>query len=136
MSLAIAGIADINGQGVVYTDIVDVGGIIYRLDLNNVDPFADFDIRRDGNSSSGLLDIIPGYGPMNMIGERSNAILGGSAGPGPDFFPFALYSGYTISAGNTNWNSNYQYQILNSFIFKFSLDNPSVWVRVCESVCG
>ena len=105
LSLAIAGIVDVNGQ-IVYTDIADIGPHNQSLVLDLNGDGRDFDIRHDGSSNYGaILKIIPGYASL------SNAILG--LYNYSNIFPFALNASYTISAGNSNWNSNYQYQLLN-----------------------
>lgn len=96
MSLAIAGVADANGQ-IAYTDVTpDYDGFntLYQLDLDG-DTVTDFFIFTGSYGSS----------PVNAVAidavETSNSFLGSA--PGPYEYPFALNSGDPISSGQATW---------------------------------
>lgn len=126
LSLAIAGVADING-GVIYTDIADVGphNQTFYLDLDGGGTY-DFFIRHAGSTNyNGILDILPENG--------GNAILG--VANGGKYFPFPVSNGYSINSSNAYWNSNYQFQTLNKFRC-MSGTGGSYWCGVTDGFLG
>lgn len=124
LSLAIAGVVGVNGE-VIYTDIADTGpNWTYNLDIDGGGT-NDFYLRH-WLSSYGL------FGVLDVLPENGNAIIGRYTSI--DIFPFALNNSYAISAGNTYWQSNYQYQNLN-----FLSCNPasnSYWCGVTNKFLG
>lgn len=105
LTVAIAGIADANGQ-IVYTDITDhIGNSSnpqYMLDLNN-DGTDDFRVHQFNYYSYYGFSFNALYmKPLNA----GNEVLINSSSPGSYAYPFALDSGDVISSGQTTWNDN------------------------------
>ncbi|MCK8479129.1 T9SS type A sorting domain-containing protein [Psychroserpens algicola] len=95
LTAAIVGVADANGQSIIYDDIPDfTGGIgdTFLLDLNN-DGTDDFQIRHNGSSNL-YID------PLTA----SNDVLG--SGGATFAYPFNLSSGTAISSGANSWFNN------------------------------
>lgn len=102
LSIAIAGIADANGQ-IVYTDVDDEGGVgvEYTLDLDG-DGIIDFKIEHSHTSTSSYINDLF----INRNFNTQNGVLGDLInGDNLDYiYPFALDSGALISNGDSNWN--------------------------------
>ena len=101
LTVAIAGVADVNGQ-VSYTDIdPDFSGGVggeYFLDIDN-DGTNDFRIYHNGSLSISAAILIS---PLTA----SNEVLGsGSSGSVTYAYPFVLNSGDIISSGGSTWNN-------------------------------
>ena len=109
LSLALAGIVDVNGQ-IVYHDILDVvGSNDYNINLNP----------DDGITPGGLADAIddfrifnsnaiPSSGFIKLEALSNNSVI---ASASAFTYPFALGPDYVISSANPNWLNN-QYQVM------------------------
>ncbi|MFT5242901.1 MAG: hypothetical protein ACJA1H_001146 [Glaciecola sp.] len=130
LTLAIAGVADANGQ-IAYTDITPdfsggVGGE-YFLDLDS-DGTNDFKIFHDTSSSRSAAILIS---PLTA----SNDVLGSTGGT-TYAYPFVLNSGDAISSGGTTWNNNgfsAGFQSLNYGSSSCSIGN---WCDVTDGFIG
>jgi hypothetical protein len=100
LTAAIIGVADANGQSIVYNDITDFtggSGDTFLIDLDN-DGTDDFRIRHNGGSTSSSNLYID---PLTA----SNETLG--SGGATFAYPFALTTGAAISSGATgSWFNN------------------------------
>lgn len=96
LSLAIAGVADANGQ-IIYTDAGNIGGVgaTIHIDMNNNGDY-EFFIRQKAN----YLSIAALQSGSTSANPYPGSILGYDGNFG---YPFALGSGYVISDGNATW---------------------------------
>lgn len=128
LSVAIAGVAEVNGQ-IVYTDIADFtgGGIVdYGLDLNN-DATVDFTIDASSDGSSLYFAV------KLSAGAASNSFLGSA----PSYiYPFALSAGDPISSGQTSWfDASASTGTLN-FVSCYFGSGGSNWCGVTDKFLG
>ena len=111
LTIAMAAIASANGQGIVHTVVADaeqaIGDDEFRINFNNDDPpgpaegVHEFAVNAWSWSTGANLVV--------YVHADSFAI-----GAVPSYkYPFALNSGYTISNGNSNWQSGAGWQFLN-----------------------
>lgn len=150
LSVAIAGVADANGQ-IVYTDIADVtvDGVnpSYALDLDN-DASGEYLLRVQPNSSLGGPPANPAAFAFPATGTayNSNRIVGAAISSYQ--YPSNLSAGVAISSGNTliassargdlNWNScaypNSQFcdgqDAFMGFHFQIGANTHYGWARV------
>ena len=129
LSLAIAGVADAQGQ-IIYTDIDPDGGgfdSTYDLDLNN-DATIEFTIFTGQTSA----------GPINAVGMNASAAGNSFVGsaPGAYEYPFALNSGDVISSGQTTWfDANANTGTLN-YMSCYNGTGSSNWCGMVDKYLG
>lgn len=120
LTVAVAGIADVNGQ-IVYTDLnPDFNGgsnTDYALDLNN-DGTVDFQLTQVDSSTTSVGFQINFKSFLIAPTGATNDVLGdGASSSGSFAYPFALNSGAIISNGQAQWNNtgfSSGYSILNA----------------------
>lgn len=131
LSIALAGMADANGQ-IVYTPNINFGGpnLSYPLDFDG-DTFIDATIRHRAGSR-GILDVLPSYASGAIRGNNYNYSSQGSY-----IYPLALNYGDPIGVSNTDWNPSAAY--FQKMDFFGSCGNPgyrSLWCGATNKYLG
>lgn len=130
LSIALAGVSEINGQ-IVYTDIADFNGAgnsIVGIDLNN-DATTDFFLATTITSTSGVysnwLVVSPGSATGALLGLSSNSFQ----------YPFALNVNDPIvpTPSTGSWVSNAGFQTLN---YNGCIYTNSNWCNVTDRYLG
>ena len=137
LSLAIAGVADVNGQ-IVYTDIADTGGgnTFYQLNLDG-DGTVDYTILNYASAiqvvapASNYIFYTTSLAPYGFQGFNNNEILG--LGTGEYKYPLALNSGYPISSGASVWVNDADFQTMNWNSCNYT---NSQWCGVTDKYLG